>query len=126
MIFFKKKHYRGSEFFVKYHICRLQNLSRQQNRRADKFKNPCLIQNIITHLCTHGDKNLHTLLVKHYNDLLDGQSSERSIDKVTYFYGGKLFCIHLGIKYANFQEKKSFRGFPEKSSKLFIVVKLLQ
>ena len=33
---------------------------------------------------THGDKKLHTLLVKHYNDLLYGQSSERSIDKVTY------------------------------------------
>ena len=39
----------------------------------------------------HGDKNLHTLLVKHYNDLLDGQSSERSIVKVTYFYVGDLF-----------------------------------
>ena len=45
------------------------------------------------------------LLVKHFNDLLDGQKSERSIDKVTYFYVGDLFCIHLGTKYANFQEK---------------------
>ena len=54
---------------------------------------------------THGDKNLHTLLVKHFNDLLGGQKSERSIDKVTYFYVGDLFCIHLGTKYANFQEK---------------------
>ena len=53
---------------------------------------------------THGDKNLHTLLVKHYNDLFYGQSSERSTDKVTYFYVGDLFCIHLGTKYANFQE----------------------
>ena len=51
---------------------------------------------------THGDKNLHTLLVKHYNDLLDGQRSERSIDKVTYFHAGDLFCTHLGT---NFQEK---------------------
>ena len=47
----------------------------------------------------------HTLLVKHFNDLLDGQKSQRSIDKVTYFYVGDLFCIHLGTKYANFQEK---------------------
>ena len=54
---------------------------------------------------THGDKKLHTLLVKYFNDLLDGQKSERSIDKVTYFYVGDLFCIHLGTKYANFQEK---------------------
>ena len=55
--------------------------------------------------CTHGDKKLHTLLVKYFNDLLDGQKSQRSIDKVTYFYVGDLFCIHLGTKYANFQEK---------------------
>merc|ERR1712015_149474 len=54
---------------------------------------------------THGDKKLHTLLVKYFNDLLDGQKSQRSIDKVTYFYFGDLFCIHLGTKYANFQEK---------------------
>ena len=60
---------------------------------------------------THGDKNLHTLLVKHFNDLLDGQKSERSIDKVTYFYVGDLFCIHLGTKYANFQEKNLYRDF---------------
>ena len=56
-------------------------------------------------LSTHGDKNLHTLLVKHYNDLLYGKSFERSIDKVTYFYVGDLFCIHLGSKFADFQEK---------------------
>merc|ERR1711993_201183 len=54
---------------------------------------------------TNGDKMLHTLLVKRFNDLLDGQKSQRSIDKVTYFYVGDLFCIHLGTKYANFQEK---------------------
>ena len=53
---------------------------------------------------THGDKNLHTLLVKHFNDLLNGQRSEKSIGKVT-FYVGNLFCIHLGTKYANFLEK---------------------
>ena len=54
---------------------------------------------------THGDKNLHTLLVKYFNDLLHGQKCEWSIDKVTCFYVGDLFCIHLGTKYANFQEK---------------------
>ena len=51
---------------------------------------------------THGVKNLHTLLVKHYNGLPYGQRSERSIDKVTYFYVKDLFCLHLGTKYANF------------------------
>ena len=50
---------------------------------------------------------IHTLLVKYFNDLLDGHKSEWSIDKVTYFYVGDLFCIHLGTKYANFQEKIS-------------------
>ena len=63
---------------------------------------------------THGDKMIHTLLVKYFNDLLDGQKSERSIDKVTYFYVGDLFCIHLGTKYANFQEKNLRRYFWEK------------
>ena len=47
----------------------------------------------------------HTLLVKYYNDLPGRQSSERGRDEVTYFYVGDLFCIHLGTKYANFQEK---------------------
>ena len=37
--------------------------------------------------------------------MLDGQKSQRSIDKVTYFYVGDLFCIHLGSKFADFQEK---------------------
>ena len=47
---------------------------------------------------THWDENLHTLLVKHFNDLLDGQKSERSIDKVTYFYVRDLFCtLHYPI-----------------------------
>ena len=71
-------------------------------------------------LYTHGDKMLHTLLVKRFNDLLDGQKSQRSIDKVTYFYVGDLFCIHLGTKYANFQEKifAEISGMP----KLFIVL----
>ena len=33
--------------------------------------------------CTDGNNILHTLLVKHYNDLLDRQSSKRSRDEVT-------------------------------------------
>ena len=33
----------------------------------------------------HGGENLTTLLVKHFNDLLDVQSSERSRDEVTFF-----------------------------------------
>ena len=54
---------------------------------------------------TDGSRILHTLLVKHYNDLLDRQSSERGKNEVTYFYVGDHFCIHLGSKFANFQEK---------------------
>ena len=54
---------------------------------------------------TDGSRILHPLLVKHYNDLLDRQSSERGKDEVTYFYVGDIFCIHLGTKYADFQEK---------------------
>ena len=42
---------------------------------------------------------------KHYNDLLERQTSERGKDEVLYFYVGDVFCIHLGTKYANFQEK---------------------
>ena len=56
-------------------------------------------------LSTDGSWILHSLLVKHYNDLLDSQSSERGKDEVTYFYVGDIFCIHLGTKYADFQEK---------------------
>ena len=58
---------------------------------------------------THGGENLTTLLVKYFNDLLDDQSSERSRDEVTFFYVGDVLCIHLGSKYANFQEK-NLRG----------------
>ena len=54
---------------------------------------------------TDGGSILHTLLVKHYNDLLDRQTSERDKDKVTCFYVEDIFCIHLGTKYADFQEK---------------------
>ena len=54
---------------------------------------------------TDGNNILHTPLVKHYNDLLDSQSSERSRDEVKYFYVGDVFCIHLGTMYVDFQEK---------------------
>ena len=54
---------------------------------------------------TDGNNILHTPLVKHYNNLLERQSSERGKDEVSYFDVGDVFCIHLGTKYANFQEK---------------------
>ena len=57
------------------------------------------------YICTDGSRILHTLLVKHFNTLLDRLNSERDKDEVTYFYVGDIFCIHLGIKYADFQEK---------------------
>ena len=42
---------------------------------------------------------------KHFNDLLERESSERGKDEVSYFHVGDVFCIHLGTKYADFQEK---------------------
>ena len=48
---------------------------------------------------------LDTRLVKHYNDLLERQSSKRGKDEVSYFYVGDVFCIHLGTKHDSFQEK---------------------
>ena len=60
---------------------------------------------------THGGENLTTLLVKYFNDLLGIQTSERNMYKVTFFFVGDVLCIHLGSKYANFQEKI----FPETS-----------
>ena len=55
--------------------------------------------------CTHGPRTLTTLLVKYYNGLLDAQISERCRDEVTFIYVGVVLCIHLGSKYADFQEK---------------------
>ena len=81
---------------------------------------------ILPQIHTDAQISLHTLLVKYNNDLLGRQNSERGIGEVTFFYVGDLFCIHLGTKYANFQEKKSVRRFLEKMPKLFIVVTLLQ
>ena len=37
--------------------------------------------------------------------MLDRQSSERGKDEVAYFYVGDAFCINLGTKYADIQEK---------------------
>ena len=53
---------------------------------------------------TDGRKSLHTLLQKHFNDLLERQSSKWGKDEVSYFYVGDVFCMHLGTLYANFQE----------------------
>ena len=45
------------------------------------------------HLLTYTDGNniLDTPLVKHYNDLLERQSSERGKDEVSYFYARDVF-----------------------------------
>ena len=52
---------------------------------------------------TDGCKMLHTILVKHYNDLLETQRSEQGKDEVTFFYVGDVLCIHLGSRYTDFQ-----------------------
>ena len=65
-------------------------------------------------ICTHGYTCLTTLLVKHYNDLLDRRSPGWGRDEVTYFSDEDVFVsIHLGTTYANFQEKI----FPETPGK---------
>ena len=86
-------------------------------RKAVKINARILFLNQI-HIATDGSRILHTLLVKHYNDLLDVQSSERDKDEVTYFYVGDVFCIHLGTKYADFQAKI----FAEISGKKFQIL----
>ena len=63
-------------------------------------------------ICTDAEISLHTLLVKYYNDLLGRQCSERDRDEVTYFSVGDLFYIHLGTKYANFQERDFWKKVP--------------
>ena len=57
----------------------------------------------------HGLIKLHTLQIKYYNELHWSQKSEWDMDKVTVFYVGDLFCIHLGTKYVNLQEE-NIRG----------------
>ena len=61
---------------------------------------------------------------KALQDLFDRQSSERGKDEVTYFYVGDVFCIHLGTKYDDFQEK-IFAEISGKSSKLCVLHKKL-
>ena len=61
---------------------------------------------------TDGNKTLHTLLVKHYNDLLDRQSSEWGRDEVTYFYVEEVFGIqgvsrHSGKSNISLTERKT-------------------
>ena len=72
-----------------------------------------------TYICTDGSRILHTLLVKHYNDLFDRQSSERGKDEVTYVYVGDVFVYTLGLSTsADFHER-----FLWKSSKLWVLHK---
>ena len=80
--------------------------------------------------CTDGSRILHTLLVKYFNTLLDRLSSERGKDEVKYLYVGVVFCIHLGTKYADFQEKifaeisgniQSVELFPRNLQEFFFV-----
>ena len=66
-------------------------------------------------LSTDGSRILHTLLVKHYNDLLDRQSSERGKNEVTYFYVGDFFVYTLALSKPIFK-KKSLRIFLEECS----------
>ena len=54
---------------------------------------------------TDGCNILHTLLIKHYNDLLERQSYEWGKDEFSYFNVGDVFCIHLRTKVGDFQEK---------------------
>ena len=57
-------------------------------------------------LYTDGSKTLHTLLVKHYSDLLDRQNSEGAGMKSYSSVLEKIFLYTLGLYlYANFQEK---------------------
>ena len=70
-----------------------------------KILSPFLTASLKHYWDTDGCNILHTLLVKHYNDLLDNQSSEQGKDEVTYFYVEDIFCIQLGTKYADFQKK---------------------
>ena len=44
---------------------------------------------------TDANKSLTTLVVKHYNDFLGSQTSERGRDEVIFFYVGDLFCIYV-------------------------------
>ena len=86
----------------------------------------CIAVNILYHYNTVLTLNaltkglkLYIVEVSHYIDYYDSLSCRRGRGEVTYFNVGGLFCLHLGTKYANFQEKilGDFLG-----KKLFIVL----
>ena len=64
-------------------------------------------------LYADGWKILHSLLVKHYNDLLDRQSSEWSRDEVIYFYVRDFFVYTLRLSMPIFKKKSSQRFLGE-------------
>ena len=68
------------------------------------------------------NKILHTLLVKHYNDLLDRQISEWSRDEVTYFYVGDFFVYTLALCMPIFKKKSPLKRLG-KSYKLWVLHK---
>ena len=93
-------------------------------KRSLKFFHANLLIFLSFHLSfviTDGNNILHTPLVKHYNDLLGRQNSERGKDEVSYFYVGDVFCIQLGTKYADFQEKISAEISGKKFQTLCII-----
>ena len=74
---------------------------------------------------TDANRSLTSLLfVKHYNDVLDKQSSGGDREEVTYFYVGDVFVYTLAICMPIFKKKSPLKRLG-KSSKLFIVVTLL-
>ena len=58
---------------------------------------------------TDAQINLHTLIVKYYNDLLGRQGSERGRDEVKYFYVGAIFVYTLALSMPIFKKKSSWR-----------------
>ena len=73
---------------------------------------------------THRAKNLHTLLVKYYNDYLDRQCSGRGRGGGIYLQVEDAFCYALGTSYADMQQNLLLTRARERL-KLSIVVKLL-
>ena len=57
---------------------------------------------------------LHTLLIKHYNNLLEKQMPERGKDEVSYFYFGDVFSHTPWDKVCQFSRKNIRRDFWEK------------
>ena len=100
--------------FIKSHISTGDEIIPSRNSQRCPNSKHFLTGVTIIEVPTDAEISLHTLLVKYYNDLLGRQSSERGRDEVTFFYVGDLFCIHLGTKYANFQEKNLREDFWKK------------